>query len=151
MIFVFGLGATLISLIMAFFFRDGIEMTQEGEVVINPPKHEGSGLQAIKKASRETWTTIRSVVSEKYFWVFISMLALTVPVRTVFFHFHYTFPKYGIRVLGEGAKIGSIYGVLNPVLIVILVPIVAYFTKKVSSYKMMIWGAAISSLSCLLS
>lgn len=150
MIFVFGLLATLISLVMAFFFRDGIEMTQEGEITITPPKHAGSGLLAVKKASVDTWHTIRSVVTEKYFWVFISMLALTVPVRTVFFHFHYTFPKYGIRVLGEGAKIGSIYGVLNPVLIVMLVPLVAYFTKKVSSYKMMIWGAAISSLSCFI-
>lgn len=150
MIFVFGLGATLISLIMAFFFRDGIEMTSEGEVLINPPKKIGSGLGALKHASLETWNTMRSVICEKYFWVFITMLAFTVPVRTVFFHFHYTFPKYGIRVLGEGAKIGSIYGVLNPVLIVMLVPLVAYFTKKVSSYKMMIWGASISSLSCFI-
>lgn len=150
MIFVFGLGATFISLLMAFFFRDGLEMTQEGKVIVNPPKHDKTGWEAIKHASVDTWKTMCSVVTEKYFWAFIAMLALTVPVRTVFFHFHYTFPKYGIRVLGEGAKIGSIYGVLNPVLIVILVPLVSYFTKKVSSYKMMIWGAAISSSACFI-
>jgi hypothetical protein len=73
-----------------------------------------------------------------------------VPVRSIFFHFHYTFPKYGIRVLGQGAKIGSIYGVLNPVLIVFLVPLVASFTKKVSSYRMMIVGSIVSSLSCFI-
>jgi dipeptide/tripeptide permease len=78
------------------------------------------------------------------------MLGILLPVRFVFFHFHYTFPKYGLRVLGEGAKIGSIYGVLNPVLIVFLVPIVAYFTKKVSSYRMMIVGASVSSLACFI-
>jgi len=150
MIFIFGLGATVISLIMAFFFRDGIEMTPDGEITVNPPKKTGSGMEALKHASTETWRTITSVVTEKYFWVFITMLALTVPVRTVFFHFHYTFPKYGIRVLGEGAKIGSIYGVLNPVLIVLLVPLVAYFTKKVSSYKMMIVGATVSSCACFI-
>ncbi|HOB70432.1 MAG TPA: hypothetical protein PKM18_01475, partial [bacterium] len=60
------------------------------------------------------------------------------------------FPKYGIRVLGEGAKIGNIYGVLNPVLIVFLVPIVASFTKKTKSYTMLVIGSAISSLSCFL-
>jgi len=148
MIFVYGVGATLISLIVAVFFREGIELGPEGKVVIKPMKKHASALAAVKNTTVETGKILAQVVSEKYFWIFIAMLSLTVPVRTVFYHFHYTFPKYGVRVLGEGAKIGNIYGVLNPVLCVLLVPLAAYFTKKVSSYKMMTVGAAISSLSC---
>ncbi|RJO67721.1 MAG: MFS transporter [Myxococcales bacterium] len=149
LIFVFGFGFTCVSLLIAMLIREGVKMTDQG-VVVEPPKSHGSGLAAIKNASKETGRMIASVTREKYFWIFIGMLATTVFVRFIFFHFHYTFPKYGIRVLGEGAKIGSIYGVLNPVLIVFLVPLVASLTKKVSSYRLMIVGSIVSSLSCFL-
>jgi len=150
MFFVYGLGATMVSLLIAALIREGVELDADGEVRINPPQPHGSVFAATKNTAVATWNTIYNAVTEKYFWIFIGLLSLTVPVRTVFFHFHYTFPKYCIRVLGEGAKIGSIYGVLNPVLIVLLVPAVSYFFKKVSSYKMMIYGATISSLSCFI-
>ncbi len=149
MFFVYGLGFTLVSLLLVASLREGVELTEQG-VVIRPPKQHASWSHAVKAAATQTVRTIGGVVRERYFWVFIGMLATTVPVRFVFFHFHYTFPKYGIRVLGQGAKIGSIYGVLNPVLIVFLVPLVAAFTKKVSSYRMMIVGSIVSSLSCFI-
>lgn len=147
--FVFGFGFTILSLIVGAFLRDGVEMTEEG-IVIRPPKEHASAYVAVKTAAVDTVKTIAGVMKERYFWIFIGMLATTVFVRFIFFHFHYTFPKYGIRVLGEGAKIGSIYGVLNPVLIVFLVPLVAAFTKNVSSYRMMIVGSVVSSLSCFI-
>jgi len=147
--FVFGFGFTIVSFFVILLIRDGVKMTENG-VVIEPIPSRGNGLVAVQKAAIDTGKLIASVVKEKYFWIFIGMLALTICVRFIFFHFHYTFPKYGIRILGEGAKIGSIYGVLNPVLIVYLVPLVAYFTKKVSSYKMMIIGSSISAGSCFI-
>ena len=49
--------------------------------------------------------------------------------------------------VGEGVKIGNIYGVLNPLLIVFLVPLIASLTKRVSSYKMMMVGTTISALA----
>jgi dipeptide/tripeptide permease len=147
--FVFGVCFTAVSFFIVRTLREGVELTDQG-VVIRPPKEHASGLAAMRSAARETVKMIGSVVREKYFWVFIGMLATTVPVRFTFFHFQYTFPKYGIRVLGQGAKIGSIYGVLNPVLIVLLVPLVASFTKKVSSYRMMIVGSIVSSMSCFI-
>nr|HQI06221.1 hypothetical protein [bacterium] len=115
-----------------------------------PVEHHGSGLAAVKGAYLSMFAKIKSAVVEKYFWMFIAILTTTLFVRFIFFHLHYTFPKYGIRVLGEGAKIGNIYGVLNPVLIVFLVPMVASFTKKTKSYTMLVIGSAISSLSCFL-
>lgn len=150
MVFVFGLGATCVSLLITFFIRDGVEMREDGTVTVAPPQPHGSALEVLKAHARKTWRIIVSTASERYFWIFMGMLTVTLFVRFVFYHFHYTFPKYGIRVLGEGAKIGSIYGVLNPVLIVFLVPLVAWFTKKVSSYKMMIVGATVSSLACFI-
>ena len=149
MIFVFGLGATCISLLITWFVREGVEMTDEGEVVdppVEPPRASGAAIAQGRRGHLEADLRHRSTNGFSGSTWACSRSRLF--VRFVFFHFHYTFPKYGIRVLGEGAKIGSIYGVLNPVLIVFLVPLVAALTKKTSSYKMMIWGSAISSLSC---
>ncbi len=150
MVFVFGLAITCVSMVITFFIRDGVEMKPDGTVVVNPPKPAGHWLTAIRTTAVDTWSLIVKTASHRYFWLFMGMLTITLFVRFVFFHFHYTFPKYGIRVLGEGAKIGSIFGVLNPVLIVFLVPLVASLTKRVSSYKMMIIGATISSLACFI-
>ena len=148
----FGLFFTIGSFIFIFFLREGVEVEEDGTIKITPPgplgKHLLSGLvNTVKKAAAGTWEKIREVIGEKMFWTYLFMLSLTLFVRFIFFHFQYTFPKYGIRVLGEGAKIGSIYGVLNPVLIVFLVPLVAALTKKTSSYRMLLIGSTVSALS----
>ncbi|MBN8460121.1 MAG: MFS transporter [Verrucomicrobia bacterium] len=147
--FVFGIAATLLSLLTLLPIRDGVERTEEG-VVVNPPKSRGSAWETVESSISDTASLMGKVFREKYFWIFMGLIGLTVFVRFVFFHFHYTFPKYGLRVLGEDAKIGNIYGVLNPVLIVFLVPLVSVLTKKVSSYRMLLIGASISSLSCFI-
>ena len=147
--FFYGTLATLLSLVVLLPLRDGVERTEEG-IVITPPKPTGSIKETVKNSILDTAQLMKTVFKEKYFWVFLGLIGLTVFVRFVFFHFHYTFPKYGIRVLGEDAKIGSIYGVLNPVLIIFLVPLVAIFTKKVCSFKMLLIGTSISALSCFI-
>ncbi len=150
MVFLFGFGLTCISLLVSFFIRDGVEMKPDGTVVVHPPKPTGPWLETLGKTARATGALIAKTATHRYVWIFLGMLTVTLFVRFVFFHFHSTFPKYGIRVLGEGARIGSIFGVLNPVLIIFLVPLVAFFTKRVSSYKMMIVGATVSSLACFI-
>lgn len=150
LIFLGGLAATCVSMVLAWFVRDGVEMTEDGEVSLRPKKSASPGLEGLVKTVSETWANLSGTIREPFFRIFIGLLSLTVFVRFIFFHFHYTFPKYGIRVLGDGAKIGSIYGVLNPVLIIFLVPLVAMMSKRVSSYRMMIIGSAISALSCFI-
>lgn len=147
--FVFGTAATLLSLLVLLPLRDGVERTEEG-IVITPMKPSGSALRTVKTSIVDTFNLMMKVFTENYFWVFMGLIGLTVFVRFVFFHFHYTFPKYGLRVLGEDAKIGNIYGVLNPVLILFLVPLVAYFTKRIKSFNMLLIGASVSSLSCFI-
>ncbi len=143
-------------LIAILLMRDGAEMTEEG-VRINPLAKLGDGgnfitgiISTVKNTAIKTGTQIKNVFGERAFWVFIFMLFTTVFVRLTFEHFHLTFPKYGIRIFGEGVPIGSVYGVLNPVLVVFLVPLVAAITTKVSSYKMMLIGTFISASSVFL-
>ena len=73
------------------------------------------------------------------------MLSVLVFVRLTFFIFHVMFPTYGIRIFGEGAQVGSIFGVLNPVLIVFFVPLISVLTTKVRSYTMLLIGTALSA------
>lgn len=148
-----GLFFTLASLVVILFLRDGVTLAEDGTITVAPKTALPRGalwrtsIDATKTAARDTVQTLTAVMRERIFWNFLFVIGLTVFVRFVFFHFHYTFPKYSLRVLGEGAKIGSIYGVLNPVLIVFLVPLVASLTRRVSSYKMLVIGSLVSSLS----
>jgi len=101
----------------------------------------------LRDTLRETAKIFGSVWKQKTFYRFLLFLTLIVGVKLVFYHFHYTFPKYGIRELGEGAKIGNLYSVLNPVIIFTLVPIVGALSQKISAYAMIVVGSFISSIA----
>ena len=90
-----------------------------------------------------------SLWKQEAFYKFLAFLTIVVGVRLIFYHFHYTFPKYGIRELGPGAPIGQLWGVLNPVLIIILVPIVGALTQKLSAYKTVVIGSTIAAIGPL--
>jgi MFS family permease len=151
--------ATVVSVpglaLLYFFLREGVEVTEQG-VQITPlkTKYEGHGfLSSLLLSCRDTgkdWARIfASLWQQPAFYRFLVFLTLVVGVRLIFYHMNYTFPKYGIRELGEGAPIGRLFGVLNPVLIVFLVPLTGALTQKVSAYKVVIWGSFVSGVSML--
>ncbi|HDR67771.1 MAG TPA: MFS transporter, partial [Bacteroidaceae bacterium] len=133
--------------------RDGIDLNDEGTLDFLPKKARKEGFiittitQTAKESFKDAAKIFVNVAKQPAFWKFMTLLAILLGVNYVFYHFHYTFPKYGIRVLGEGAKIGNIYGVLNPAIIVFFVPLIAWLTRKWSSYKMITIGSAISAAS----
>jgi len=149
-----------------FLFMVGLLITAGGFVFVlftrqassEPPcdvaaasSHErvGNGglVQALSDAFKSVGHGMSAVMREPYFWKFVFIISLTLFTRSTFFHLLYLFPKYGVRVLGEGAQVGTIYGVLNPLLITILVPLAAIVTRNISSYSCLIVGTAISSLA----
>lgn len=151
-----GFVLTLPSFIAIGIMRPGVRMTEEG-IKINPLRvqaAEGGLLSRIldvtKKGAKETVTIFSGVLRERVFWIYLFMIGILIFVRLTFYHFQYTFPTYGIRVFGEGVKIGSIFGVLNPVLIIFLVPLLSALTQKVRSYNMLLIGTAISAGSVFL-
>lgn len=131
--------------------RGGVTMTEEGLVIEKEvPKYgDANTMTAIwlttKDALVKTVQIFRSVWGEKNFYRFLLFLTLIVFVRLVFYHMHFTFPKYGIRELGPGAPIGQIWGVLNPAIIIVLVPIISVFTQKINSYKMIAIGTTLAA------
>jgi dipeptide/tripeptide permease len=100
---------------------------------------------AVRDSTEETGRRLAQNFKEKPFWIFLFLLGVLVFVRLTFFIFHVMFPTYAIRVFGEGAPVGSLFGVLNPVLIVFLVPLFSVLTMKVRSYTMLLVGTLVSA------
>jgi MFS family permease len=135
--------------------RDGLNLKDDGSLEIIPAKKStGAFLPAlgntVKGAFVDAYRIFVDVMKQPAFWKFMLLLTVLLGVNYVFFHFHYTFPKYGIRVLGEGAKIGNVYGVLNPAIIVFFVPFIAWLTRTWSPYLMITVGSFISAGSIFL-
>jgi MFS family permease len=134
------------------FMRDGVEMTESG-VVINGQKNNGG--QAGEKPPfagtaetlKKTGRIFAGLWREKAFYRFLLFMTLVVGVRMIFYQLAFTFPKYGIRELGDGAPFAHLSGILNSVMIVVLVPICGALTQKISAYRMVTVGSFVSATS----
>ncbi|MBI5385731.1 MAG: MFS transporter [Verrucomicrobia bacterium] len=155
-LFLVSLLLTLPNLLLTYFFlRPGVEATDEG-VKITPerPKRVGVGLgKAFALMIRDTVMETRRIFvglwRQPAFYKFLVFLSLCVAVRLIFVHMYYTYPKFGIRELGEGAPIGRLWSI-NSILIVVLVPIVGALTQKIPAYRMVVVGSSVSALSVFL-
>lgn len=104
-------------------------------------------MRAVRKATEETVRQLKENFQEKPFWIYMAMLAILTFVRLTFYIFHLMFPTYAIRVFGGDFPVASIFGTLNPVMIIFLVPLISAITSNVKSYTMLLWGTALSSVS----
>ncbi len=146
--------ATIPGLILvSFFMRDGVLVEDDGSITVSKKKKEkyssfsDSVVLPMKKAGKDTIKTFGELIYEKSFQRFLLLLLLIVGVKLTFYHMHFTFPKYAIRILGEGAKFGTVWGFLNPFVIIVLVPILGAVTQKVTAYKMLLIGTTFSAIS----
>ncbi len=64
----------------------------------------------------------------------------------IFRHLDATFPKYAVRILGEHSPWGSIVSI-NPILILILVPLATPLSFHINGYNQILLGSLISGLS----
>ena len=145
------LGLAVVCILLLWFMRRGVEVSSEGVRIVLPEEElkslTGTLFDTLKQTVIDIWSTLVSVIKNQYFWKYLFIITITLFVRLNFFHLLYTFPKYGIRVLGEGAKVGTIYATLNPVLIVFAVPLFTALLRKFGSYKVLTVGSAISALA----
>lgn len=143
----------LILLILVFFsLRDGVEATDEG-VVITPESNPFAGTRfglalgrMMREATRDTCRIFAGLWRQSGFYKFLAFLGFAAFVRLIFIHMYYTYPKFGIRELGEGAPVGRLFAI-NSILIIFLVPIVGALSQNVSAFKMVKVGSLIAALS----
>jgi len=149
-----GMLFTLPNIILAYFLiREGLEVTDEGIKIKNNEliKSEKSFIENFINSSKEAlknWINIfSSLWKQERFYKFLSFFALVVFVKLILYHMYYTFPKFAIRELGEGAPIGRIFGMLNAVIVIILAPVIGALTQKFTAYRTVIIGTTIAALS----
>jgi MFS family permease len=142
-------------LIVWLWLRPGVEVSDEGVTIT--PVQSTRGHESFLKA---LWANTRKVLSDSFrifaglwgqsgFYKFLVFLTFASFVRLIFFHMFYTYPKFGIRELGQGAPIGRLWAI-NSISIIILVPIVGALTQKVSAYRMVVTGSFITASSVFL-
>jgi MFS family permease len=132
--------------------RGDIAVNEQGQIIREEQavSRAGEGVfvalwRTVSETFMKTVRILVSVWSEPNFYRFLGFLTLIVFVRIVFYHMHYTFPKFGLRELGEGAPIGRLWGLLNPAVIILLVPVIGALSQKISSYKMIAIGTSIAA------
>ncbi len=141
------------SFLFILFMRKGVELTDDEKVVIHEDKKDKSAgffsslIDTTKDSATDALKVFLKVVGQKAFWKFMLLIGILFGVKFVFFHFAYTFPKYGIRLYGKGAPIGTLFGVLHAILITVLIPFTTSITKKVKAYTMLTIGTFISAFS----
>jgi len=138
--------------LMYFCLREGVEATDDG-VKITPlqPKYVERKLISataltIRDSLRQTGKIFAGLWGQATFYKFLVFLSLAVAVRLIFYHMHYTYPKFGLRELGAGAPIGRLWAI-NSISIIILVPFVGALTQRFSAYRMVMVGSFISAAS----
>ncbi len=134
--------------------RDGVEMTEDGVKITPRETVDTRGknwLAVLVENARTTAIKTAQIFSglwgQPAFYRFLLFMTLVVGVKMIFFHLNYTFPKYAIRELGDGAPFAKLTGMLNSLLILVLVPICGVLTQKVTAYRMVTIGSFISALS----
>jgi MFS family permease len=151
-IILLGLLFTIPNLLITYFgLREGVEATDEGvKIITSEPKYpEENALGAFFLSCRDAlkdWGRIFSNLwSQPTFYRFLAFFGMVVFVKMILYHMYYTFPKFGIRELGDGAPIGHIFGLLNAVIVIFLAPVVGALTQKFSAYKTVIIGTTIAA------
>ena len=77
----------------------------------------------VRDTLRDTGRIFMGLWQQPGFYKFLAFLSFAAFIKMIFLHMDYTYPKFGIRELGEGAPIGHLYA-LNSILIVFLAPLV---------------------------
>ena len=151
--FLVSLALSVPSLVLVYFWlREGVEATDQGVIITaEKPKYPRAKiLRALGWSVRDTLCETGQIFAGLWrqpgFYKFLAFLGFAAFIKMIFLHMDYTYPKFGIRELGEGAPIGHLYG-LNNILIVFLAPLAGALTQRIPAYRMVILGSFIAASS----
>ena len=126
-----------------FFLRDGVEMTEAG-VRVTPAELKKTGgespLAATARLFGELWR-------QPMFLRFLLFMALVVGVKMIFFFVDYVLPDFAKREISPEAPFAQVSTMLNALLILVLAPLCGVLMQKVSAFRAIAVGSAISAAS----
>jgi hypothetical protein len=139
-------------LLVLFFMREGVEVTDQG-IQFTPTRAKPDNAPILSRmwktaseAGRDTCRIFRSLWGQDGFYRFLLFLSLASCLRLVIMQMYYTYPKFGIRELGPGAPVGTLW-TINQWTVIFLVPIVGAMSRYVSAYRMVAVGGLIAASS----
>jgi hypothetical protein len=143
----------LLVLPAVWFLREGVEVTDDAVTVVKAPASSApreslskSAWATVRKSGRDTADFFVMLVAQPGFYRLLSFLLLVACLKVVFTQLFWIFPKWGVRVLGEGAPVGHLL-MINNWFIIVLVPIVGTLTRRFSAYRMVILGGVVTAAS----
>jgi MFS family permease len=135
-----------------YFLRRGAEATDGGlKIVPAPPKYEKEGLWnsfrfTVRDSFDDTIRIFGNLLRQAGFHRLLIFLLFISFLKLIFMQMYYVYPKFGIRVLGEGAPVGQLWNI-NGYVVILLVPLIGVLTQRFSAYAMVVVGGVISAAS----
>ncbi len=142
LVFMIGLGCAILAFFVSLLLREGIDMEKPATEYTTAEYRDAEPVE--KKAS--PLQIAIELLREKPFWRFVLFIGLLAMVRLMFQHAFMTFPKYVTRELGADFPFGRVWAI-NPIMIIILVPIVTALTRRRAAFNVIVLGAFISAFS----
>jgi POT family proton-dependent oligopeptide transporter len=106
----------------------------------------GNGVTVFQPKTGSPYKILSDVFRSSSFRRYLVVILIMINVRQIFRHLDATWPKYMIREFGPNVAKGTIYSI-NPILIIILVPIVSATTAHIDPLVMIHYGSYISAAS----
>jgi MFS family permease len=151
-LFAVSLGIQFLMIPLVYLIRPGIEVTDDG-IKIAPPATRPAGeklgaliLDSVRSSAVETVRLFKTLFKQQGFHKLIIFLLLVAFLKMVLMHMYYVYPTFGIRVLGDGAPVGKLWGI-NALVVVILTPLIGVFTQRQPAYRMVTVGGIITAAS----
>ncbi len=138
-IFTMGVITALLCLIVGHFMI-------KSEEQLHSPDEAPEATESAPTERKNPWTAWREIVSEKVLWRLLALVALILGVRAVYAYLYLLMPKYWLRTIGPDAAIGTL-NAINPIGIVIGLVLFIPLANKFSTFRMLVWGAMISSVA----
>jgi MFS family permease len=110
-----------------------------------PPEERAKDAKVVRKNPLREW---RDMARQPQLWRLLVLVSLIVGVRAVYVYVYLLMPKYWIRTIGPDAAFGTL-NAINPIGIVIGITLFIPFANRFPVFKMLVYGAMISSVSLL--
>jgi MFS family permease len=125
-----------------------VALIRREEQLVSPEDatEEQDGEQAVER--KRPLQIFREMIHEPALKRLLVLIALILGVRAIYTYLYLLMPKYWLRTIGPDAAIGTL-SAINPIGIVIGLVLFIPIANRFNVFKMLVYGAIISSLSLL--
>lgn len=141
-IFTLGVAMAVLSIITAKLLVKSEEQLVDPD---EPPEEQARDKKVVRKNPFKEW---REMARQPALWRLLVLVGLIVGVRAVYVYLYLLMPKYWLRTIGPDAAFGTL-NAINPIGIIIGIVLFIPFSNRFPVFKMLVYGAMISSVSLL--